>query len=272
MREMIRVFVGCAANHEDAESQAVLEWSIRKHASRPVEITWMKLSKDPLSFWYSHEGLGWQTSMWATPFSGFRWAIPEYCQFKGRAIYCDSDVIFMDDIAKLFDQPFDKNKSVMARGQGSWRYCVSLWDCEAVRPNMMPVESLKANSQGHRVMAGSFTGAPFTQSFIGNWNCLDGERYENLHDPEIKAIHYTVMANQPQLKFAIPRLAGIGQKHWFNGVVKPHWRKDLIELFETMLITAQADGYTVESYCREPVFGEYKKRDLSNYRGGPGGR
>jgi hypothetical protein len=93
---MIRLFVGCAANHEDLESQAVLEWSIRKHASEPVEITWMRLSRDPASPWS-----GWATERWATPFSGFRWAIPEVCGFEGRAIYCDSDVIFMADVAEL---------------------------------------------------------------------------------------------------------------------------------------------------------------------------
>ena len=65
----VRVFVGCAPNHEDAESQAVLEHSIRKHASLPVDITWMKLSRDPVSPFS-----GWNTELWPTPFSGFRWA------------------------------------------------------------------------------------------------------------------------------------------------------------------------------------------------------
>lgn len=269
MSDLIRVFVGCAANHEDAESQAVLEWSIRKHTDRPVEVVWMKLSRDPNSFWYSDNAKGWQTVHWATPFSGFRWAIPAYCEFQGRAIYMDSDVIVMDDLAKLFDQKFEPGKSVMAKGSGSWRYCVSLWDCEAVKPHMMPIDQLRKDANSHRTMSGRFSGAPWVQPFVGNWNCLDGEKFTNLNDPSVKAIHYTVMANQPQLAYAIPRLEAQGRKHWFNGQVKPHWRQDLIKLFDDLLKEAEREGYTVDRYCQDPLYGDYKKRDLSHYRGGP---
>lgn len=267
MSDVIRVFVGCAANWEDAESQAVLEWSIRKHASREVAITWMKLSRDPSDFYYSDGAKGWQTSMWATPFSGFRWSIPAACGFEGRAIYCDSDFIFMDDIAKLYDQEFAPGKSVMAKGRGSWRYCCSLWDCAAVKPHMMPIEELRSNPASHKLMSARFAGASWAQPFEGNWNCLDGERFTDLYDPAIKAIHYTVMANQPHLEYAIPRLKSLGMQHWFNGEVKPHWRKDLVDMFGTLLNVADAKGFTVESYCREPLYGEYRKQDLSRYRG-----
>lgn len=60
---MIRVFVGCAANHEDAESQSVLEYTLRKYASDDLEITWMKLSRDPESQFYCdiENGRGWNT-------------------------------------------------------------------------------------------------------------------------------------------------------------------------------------------------------------------
>jgi len=77
MTESIKIFVGCAPNYEDAESQAVLEWSIRKHASQPVEITWMMLSNDPETLFTQ-----WETNKWSTPFSGLRWAVPELCDFK----------------------------------------------------------------------------------------------------------------------------------------------------------------------------------------------
>lgn len=107
----IRVFVGCSANGEDAESQAVLEYTLRKHASRPVELTWMKQTHDRKSFWH-----GWNTSSWSTPFTGFRWGIPAACKYQGRAIYMDSDVIIMADIAELFDQPMLPGKVLKARG------------------------------------------------------------------------------------------------------------------------------------------------------------
>jgi hypothetical protein len=264
----VRIFVGCAANHEDAESQAVLEWSLRKHSTLPLDITWMKLTKNPRSFWYSDNGKGWRTDAWATPFSAFRWAIPAYCNFKGRAIYMDSDVIVQADIKHLWEQELWDGKAVLARGQGSWRYCVSLWDCEKVAPLIMPICDLRSNIAAHKLMTERFRRSTAVQPFTGNWNCLDGEGLP-LDNPDIKAIHYTVMANQPHLKYAIPRLAAQGRKHWFNGEVKPHWRPDLAKLFDDLLQEARANGYSVERYCQEPLFGEYRKLDLSYYRAGP---
>src|SRR5690349_3684211 len=114
---MIRLFIGCSGNNEDLESQAVLEWSIRKNTKRETDITWMQLSRDPASPFYSDGPHGWQTKFWTTPFSGFRWAIPELCCWEGQAIYSDSDVIFFADIGELWDQPFRDGKCVIAKGR-----------------------------------------------------------------------------------------------------------------------------------------------------------
>lgn len=260
---MIRVFVGCAANHEDLESQAVLEWSIRKNASEPVEIAWMQLSHDGNSPWS-----GWRTERWATPFSGFRWAIPEVCNFEGRAIYTDSDVIFMADIAELWNQKFKPGKAVMAKGGGSWRMCVSLWDCAAMRNHLPPIEELKKDPASHAVMCSRVPGASWVQSFEGNWNCLDGESYKSLRSPSIKAIHYTDMSTQPQLRHALPRLKEQGLKHWFDGTIRPHPRRDLVALFDEALDDAKVHGFLPRLYATQPRYGDFKKMALSNYRGG----
>ena len=50
-------------------------------------------------------------------FSGFRWAIPEYCQFQGKAIYMDTDVIVLDDLALLWEHPIEANAIVAAKGK-----------------------------------------------------------------------------------------------------------------------------------------------------------
>ena len=44
--ERIKLFVGCAPNGEDAESQMVLEYTARKHSSLPIDIVWMKINPD----------------------------------------------------------------------------------------------------------------------------------------------------------------------------------------------------------------------------------
>ena len=111
----IRIFIGCSANGEDAEAQAMLEYTLRWYASEPLEITWMKLTHDPSSPWHSnpqkHEG--WNTRGWATPFSAFRWAIPHVCNYEGKAIYMDVDMIARDDIANLWKQKIPDNAALL---------------------------------------------------------------------------------------------------------------------------------------------------------------
>lgn len=265
---MIRVFVGCAANHEDAESQAVLEYTLRKYASEPISLTWMKLSRDPESPWFSNGTEGWRTDDWATPFSGFRWALPELCGFEGRAIYMDSDCIVRADIAQLWKQKFKPGKIVLAKGgQESWRYCVSLWDCAAAKPYMLPLSRLRSARTAHRTMIEFFrVNRELVQPFVGNWNCIDGENYPTLEDPEIKVIHYSSEAHQPHLKFAVRRLSESHQSHWFDGKIKPHWRPSMGRIFVTLLREAEDAGYTVDRYTSDPTFGTYVKASQKNYR------
>lgn len=103
MTDPIKVFVGCDPNDCDLEQMMVLEYSLRKHSSLPVNIHWMQLSRNPESFWFSkpETGEGWNTVKWATPFSAFRWSIPAHCNYEGRAIYMDADMLVMSDIAEL---------------------------------------------------------------------------------------------------------------------------------------------------------------------------
>ena len=93
MSDKVRIFIGTSANGEDAEAEMTYEYSLRKNTNREVEITWMKQTHDTSSIWG-----GWQTERWSTPFSGYRWAIPEACGFEGRAIYTDCDMINFRDI------------------------------------------------------------------------------------------------------------------------------------------------------------------------------
>lgn len=257
MNDPICLFVGCASANEDLESQAVLEWSIRKHTDRPLEITWMQLSRDPASPFYSDGARGWQTQTWTTPFSGLRWAVPELCGFEGRAIYTDSDVIFRADIGELWDQPMPAGK--MAIAKGGQRLCVSLWDCSAARAYLPTPRQLRADSRIHRALMGKFGGMPVVQPFLGgDWNVLDLEPFD-LANPRVKALHYTGIPTQLQLKHALPRLAREGGRHWYGGPARQHPRADLQRLFDKLLEEATTHGFGIERYRREP-FGEYNIR------------
>jgi hypothetical protein len=258
----VRVFAGCAPNGEDAESQAVLEYTLRKFASLPVEIIWMRQSRDADSPFQ-----GWRTELWSTPFSGFRWAVPELSGFEGRAIYMDSDVIARADIAELWRQEIPAGKVVLAKGGAeSWRYCVSLWDCAAAAKFVEPISVLRARPGSHRSMTEFYRKNPrLVQAFQGHWNCIDGEDFTDLGDPRIKIIHYSSEAHQPHLRHALPRLAAAGQRHWFDGRVLPHWRPELQALFDGLLEEAIAAGFTPEKYvpAGDPV--AYRIASHKNY-------
>ena len=253
----IRIFVGTPANNEDLESQAVLEYTLLKHASLPLDITWMKLSRDPGSFWFAdpQHGQGWNTRGWATPFSPFRWAIAEFCEFKGRAIYLDVDMMVMDDIAKLWTT--EMFPGAMALAKNAKTFCCSLFDCARAKHFLPPVVRLKSEIGLYRHVRKSF-GCTTVQAFngIGNWNCLDGEDYRDLRDPQVKIIHCTSIPTQPQLKHALPRLAAAGQKHWFSGEPRKHWREDIPLLFDSLLAEAKGFGFVPDNYAAAP-FGDY---------------
>lgn len=257
----IRVFVGCASG-DDQESQAVLEYTLRKHASEPVEIVWMQQSRDPASPFY-----GWDTRSWSTPFSGHRWLVPHLCNYEGRAIYMDSDTIVMADIAELWRQPLSAGKCVLAKGGAeSWRFCVSLWDAARAKPHMMTPDELK-KSGAHQEMIRRFRNAAFVQPFVGGWNCIDLEDYRSPDHPDIKIIHYSSEAHQPHHRYAVPRLAREGRNHWFDGTMKPHWRPDLVALFDRTLAEAIAAGFKPENYAPAKPFGPYRIASHKAYRG-----
>lgn len=268
MSDPVRIFVGVAPNGADAEACAVLEYTLRKHTSRPLDITWMALSRSPASWFYSNPetGAGWQTRLWPTPFSAFRHAVPAICGFEGRAIYMDDDMIALDDIAKLWDQEFAPGKAVVAKDQN--RLCCSLWDCAAARDFVLPALSLQA-VDGHRAMRAVMAAnrsrvQPFAS---GNWNCLDGERYASIDDPEIRILHLTSMPHNPAVPHAVRRLAARGARHWFDGTLTPHFRPGISALFDRTLAEAEANGFQVSRYDPGEDFGEYPKNCLKGLVG-----
>ena len=100
---IIKIFVG-TSDEDDLVAEQTLEYTLKKHSSEPIEITWMRPSN-----------MGkWINSSWGTPFTGFRWAIPSMCDFKDRAIYMDVDMICLHDIAEFWNMDMGDN-ALMAR-------------------------------------------------------------------------------------------------------------------------------------------------------------
>src|SRR5262245_39672731 len=98
--EPMRIFVG--TDESQMVACRVLEHSIRKHTSRPVEVVPMlnvpvPTPRDP-------------ANRPRTGFSFSRFLIPKLCGYKGRALYLDADMQVFADVAELFDAPFGNHK------------------------------------------------------------------------------------------------------------------------------------------------------------------
>lgn len=251
---MIRIFVGTPANNEDLECQAVLDYSLRKHASQPIEITWMMLSHDPDSPWYSDPKTrkGWNTKTWATPFSPLRWGIPAACNYEGLAIYMDCDQIAMADIAELWSQPIPDGKALLMKGGAS---CVMLLDCARLKPLLPEATKLRETQGLYRDVRKSVI--KHAAEFKGDWNCLDGSGHRSIYDGDVKVLHYTRIPTQPNHKYARARLKKEGKSHWFPGPDLPHPVREVTELFDRTYAGAIAAGRGPETFRVNPEFGDY---------------
>lgn len=259
---MIRIFVGTPANNEDLESQAVLAWSLRgHHPAEDLDITFMMLSRDPTSPWFCdpRNRLGWRTDGWATPFSALRWGIPSACEYEGKAIYMDADMIAMADIADLWNQPIPAGKAVLAKGlPGDMVSCVMLFDCAAAKRVLPPIHELRGVPGRYREVRRSM--ARVAANYSGDWNCRDSmdlPRYRTIDDPNIKVLHYTAIPTQPNHRHARVRLKAEGKPHWFAGPDLPHPRPELSRLFDNLLAEAIDAGMGPEHYRVAPEFGDY---------------
>jgi hypothetical protein len=237
MIEPIRIFVGTSANNEDAEAEMVLEYTLRKNTTHPLDITWMRQTKDEDSPWG-----GWQTQRWSTPFSGFRWAIPEVCGYHGRAIYMDVDQLNLRDIADLFSVDLKNHPLAARRGArfGGHEFCVIVFDNERMGDLLMPTARMKPNPDIHHRYIGMFSGSDYVLDLDPRWNCHDGD---GLPIDNIWHLHYTKMSTQPW------------RPAWFTGKGEEHPRQDLVKLWHDMRAEAVLNGYTPQ--LSNETFGEY---------------
>lgn len=84
-----KIFIGY--DPRQAVAFNVLQHSILARATRPVSIRPLVLDTLPIR----RHGL--------TPFTYSRFLVPWLCNFEGRALFLDADMLVLDDIGKLFD-------------------------------------------------------------------------------------------------------------------------------------------------------------------------
>lgn len=175
-RAPVRIFIGTEAAQFRAER--TLLWSIRRHRdpSRSYEIYLMK------------DLAGFKRLRWLTGFTNYRYAIPEFAGFAGRAIYNDADQIYLDDPARLFDTDMqgrgvlsinDHDTSVMLVDCARMASC---WNLETARSRSR--RALEADMREESGLWGKLD---------GNWN-VHGEDYI---PGQSRLVHYTTIHGQP---------------------------------------------------------------------------
>lgn len=180
--------------------------------------------------WRTNVGFGeaWKKrGAWGTPFSAFRFAVPELCGFKGRALYLDADMLVRADVRELLEMPLKKGYTCISRK----RTDVAVIDCsrfETLR-DWQRWPSIKEMKR-----SGWITGV-YCQILmqLGEndhtldpvWNACDP--MVHCKDPGVdglKLLHYTVVPTQPYRPY--PKVAY--QDHPWRSWVE-EWQNELAE-------------------------------------------
>lgn len=198
-QEPIRVFVGC--DESQLVASAVLEHSIRKHATRPVEFTTMidldvPEPKDP-------------ANRARTGFSFYRFLIPKLCGYQGRALYIDSDMQVFADMDELWQIPFEDDTvlcTYQAEPPPEWKddpnfkpgrhLAVMMLDCSRLQWDIDEiVAGLDEGRYDYKQLMSDLCIVPeeqIAERIPRGWNSL--EQYE---EGTTKLVHYTVVPTQP---------------------------------------------------------------------------
>lgn len=165
---MLRIFIGIDPRQPVAYH--VLVSSIQRRASRPVAITPLLIDQLPIK----RQGL--------TQFTFSRYLVPYLCNYEGQALFIDSDMILLDDIAKLFDSATGAAVDIVPFA-GKFQFerpSVMLFDCAQCR-DLTPELIETGYPQ-------NFQWAPSIGALSEDWNHLVGY---SLPNPNAKLIHYT---------------------------------------------------------------------------------
>lgn len=87
-----RIFIGFDSRMPIASE--VLEYSLRKHSSEPLDIRLLKLPNLDLK--------RPQDPLQSTEFTYTRFLVPHLCGFQGTALFMDNDMLAFGDVSKLF--------------------------------------------------------------------------------------------------------------------------------------------------------------------------
>lgn len=220
--EPIKVFIGSSI--KNVVEQKVYAYTLKNHTNHPIDFNII----DGLNGSVTNLATGdvkalpselTQYIPGSTAFTLARWAIPEWCNYQGKAIYCDSDQLSMSDIAELWN--FDLEGSIIAAVPVKKVKCyphyvrhylrdyfassdehyfasVMLLDCEkasiwSLESLLKLIEAKQFSLTDLMALSGPFR-AYFDieiKTLPSEWNHLD------VIDSDSKIVHFTNLSTQP---------------------------------------------------------------------------
>ena len=175
----VRIFLG--SERRQFRAERVFIWSIEKHRdpSRIYEIHLLKGLK------------GYVSGFWITGFTNYRFAIPHFCDYSGRAIYNDVDQVWLTDPAELFDRDMGKAGFLSINDHDT---SVMLIDCQKMA-GVWNREAVVRNTRKRIEARGRAAG--LWGEMEGKYNARDKE-----YEPGKSAcVHFTTLHTQPWRPF-----------------------------------------------------------------------
>ncbi|MGH6891405.1 MAG: hypothetical protein ACREEP_04020 [Dongiaceae bacterium] len=112
----LRVFIGY--DHRQAVAYNVLQFSLFRHASKPVTIAPLVLSTLPMK----RSGL--------TPFTFSRFLVPWLCDYQGWALFLDIDFLVLGDVAEIFALADDHYAAMVSKNAKKFEWAsMILFNC-----------------------------------------------------------------------------------------------------------------------------------------------
>lgn len=199
---MIKVFVGTDRSQRLAVK--VLTHSILKHTNSNVDIQSLEniMIPEPKDIRQSQR----------TGFSFARWAIPELCDYTGKAIYLDADMLVFSDIDSLWNTDMDDATIAIVDGSNA-KNCssgvklnknetsVMLLNCVKARWSLAELVNGLDGSYNYQQMMSQlcFLNEPeIKRNIPRTWNSMD------YWDAEAALVHYTNVPTQPWVSLDNP--------------------------------------------------------------------
>ena len=196
----LKIFIGW--DSREPEAAEVCEYSIKKHATVPVEIHFLKQAELRAREIYTREP-DLQSS---TEFTFTRFLVPYLCNYRGNAVFVDCDFLFEHDIKELFEcannsaavsvvqHDYQPTNTIKMDGKTQYQYPRKNWsslmlfncahpDCQTLTPEIV------SSQTGEFLHRFGWTGYAIG-SLDKTWNWLVNW-YHEPQDGKPKAIHYT---------------------------------------------------------------------------------